>query len=78
MLACQPCNAAKADTPFLSFIAQKRSRGVFLLHYGEHLSESVKELVRRASEREFLPIENGNAAARSGLRHRTGRPGRRR
>ena len=75
VLACTPCNAAKADTPFAAFIAQKRSRGVFLLHYGEHLSESVKELIRKASEREFLPPENGLRP--SGIRFRPGRNGRR-
>jgi 5-methylcytosine-specific restriction endonuclease McrA len=55
VIACQPCNSAKADTPFIAFIAQKRSRGVFLLHYGEHLSDWVKDLIRQASAREFLP-----------------------
>lgn len=55
VIACQPCNSAKADTPFIAFIAQKRSRGVFLLHYGEHLSDWVKDMIRQASEREFLP-----------------------
>lgn len=55
VIACQPCNAAKADTPFIAFIAQKRSRGVFLLHYGEHLSDWVKDMIRQTSERDFLP-----------------------
>ena len=50
-----PCNAAKADVPFISFIAQRRSRGVFLLHYGDHLSDLVKDMIRQASERAFLP-----------------------
>lgn len=70
VIACQPCNAAKADTPFIAFIAQKRSRGVFLLHYGEHLSEWVKDMVRQTSAREFLPsnkpkfvaMQNGNGS----------------
>jgi hypothetical protein len=79
VIACQACNAAKADTPFLSFITQKRSRGVFLLHYGDHLSEPVKELVRKASERDLLDFEDGNAPKPSGLGHRSGRStGRRR
>jgi hypothetical protein len=34
---------------------QKRARGVYLLHYGEHLSEPLKELARQASERPMLP-----------------------
>jgi 5-methylcytosine-specific restriction endonuclease McrA len=57
VIACQPC------------IAQKRSRGVFLLHYGEHLSEWVKDMVRQTSAREFLPpskpkfvMTNGNGS----------------
>ena len=33
VLACRPCNAAKADTPLLAFLMAKRARGVFLLHY---------------------------------------------
>jgi hypothetical protein len=33
----------------------KRSRGVFLLHYGDHLSEPLKALARNASERPLLP-----------------------
>ena len=55
VIACQACNSAKADTPFIAFVAQKRSRGVFLLHYGDHLSDWVKDMVRQASGREFLP-----------------------
>jgi hypothetical protein len=55
VLACRPCNAAKADTPFLAFLMAKRSRGVFLLHYGDHLSEPLLALARHASERPILP-----------------------
>jgi 5-methylcytosine-specific restriction endonuclease McrA len=54
VLACTTCNAAKADTPLLAFLMMRRSRGVFLLHYGEHLSEPLKELARKASERPLL------------------------
>lgn len=54
VLACRPCNAAKADTPLLAFLMAKRSRGVFLLHYGEHLSEPLRDLARNASERPIL------------------------
>lgn len=57
VLACRECNAAKADTPLVAFLMQKRSRGVFLLHYGDHLSEPLKELARQASERPVLPKE---------------------
>jgi 5-methylcytosine-specific restriction endonuclease McrA len=78
VLACAVCNAAKADTPFLSFLMAKRSRGVFLLHYGDHLSEPIKELARRASERSMLAAEDGAAPARVvGMRHRPGRGTRR-
>jgi hypothetical protein len=55
VLACRPCNAAKADTPFLAFLMAKRARGVFLLHYGDHLSEPLLALARHASERPILP-----------------------
>ncbi len=55
VLACAGCNAAKADTPLLAFLMMRRSRGVFLLHYGEHLSEPLRELARQASERPMLP-----------------------
>lgn len=55
VLACRTCNAAKADTPLLAFLMAKRSRGVFLLHYGDHLSEPLKALARDASERPLLP-----------------------
>ena len=51
VLACRTCNAAKADLPFLGFILARRSRGVFLLHYGEHLSEGIKKTVRDLVER---------------------------
>ena len=54
VLACSSCNAAKADTPLLAFLMMRRSRGVYLLHYGEHLSDPLKELARKASERPML------------------------
>lgn len=57
VLACSECNGAKADTPFMAFLLARRSRGVFLLHYGEHLSEPIKEMARQASERPLLPAE---------------------
>lgn len=57
VLACGPCNAAKADMPLLAFLLARRSRGVFLLHYGDHLSEPLKELARQASERPLLPAD---------------------
>jgi 5-methylcytosine-specific restriction endonuclease McrA len=57
VLACRDCNAAKADTPLVAFLMQRRARGVFLLHYGEHLSEPLRELARQASERPILAKE---------------------
>lgn len=59
VLACRECNAAKADTPLMAFLLARRSRGVFLLHYGEHLSEPLRELARKASERP-MSVRNGN------------------
>ena len=57
MLACRDCNAAKADTPLVAFLMQRRSRGVYLLHYGDHLSEPLRELARQASERPIADKE---------------------
>jgi 5-methylcytosine-specific restriction endonuclease McrA len=57
VLACRECNAAKADTPLVAFLMQRRARGVFLLHYGDHLSEPLKTLARQASERPMLARE---------------------
>jgi len=73
VLACTTCNAAKADTPFLAFLMAKRSRGVYLLHYGDHLSEPVKEMARKASERDLLAVEQLKPSPPVGLRHRPGR-----
>ena len=55
VLACPTCNSAKADTPFLAFLLARRSRGVFLLHYGDHLSDGIKEIVKQVTERPLLP-----------------------
>ena len=38
----------------MAFLLAKRSRGVFLLHYGDHLSEPLKDIARQASERPIL------------------------
>jgi len=57
VLACRECNAAKADMPLVAFLMQKRARGVFLLHYGDHLSEPLKALAKQASERPMLAKE---------------------
>lgn len=37
--------------PLMAFLLAKRARGVFLLHYGDHLSDPLKELATKASER---------------------------
>ena len=77
VLACSPCNAAKADTPFLAFLLAKRSRGVYLLHYGEHLTEPLQDLARRASERPLLEVEENNLPVPTGMMYRRGRGSRR-
>ena len=46
MLACQPCNGAKADMPILSFLLRKRERAAVLARYGAHLSPMLVDLVR--------------------------------
>ena len=51
VLACKSCNAAKADMPFLGFILARRSRGVFLLHYGDNLSDGIKQTIRGLVEK---------------------------
>lgn len=51
VLACKSCNAAKADMPFLGFILARRARGVFLLHYGDHLSDGIKQTVKELVEK---------------------------
>ena len=55
VLSCPSCNAAKADMPFLAFLLARRSRGVFLLHYGDHLSDGIKKIVQEVTERPLLP-----------------------
>lgn len=54
VFACRDCNAAKADTPLMAFLLARKSRAVFLLEYGEHLSEPLKELARQVAHRPFL------------------------
>ena len=46
VLACQPCNGAKADMPILSFLLRKRERAAILMRYGAHLSPMLVDLVR--------------------------------
>jgi hypothetical protein len=46
VLACQPCNGAKADMPILSFLLRKRERAAILLRYGAHLSPMLVDLVQ--------------------------------
>ncbi len=55
VLACRECNAAKADMPFLAFLLARRARGVFLLHYGDHLSPGILDIVRQTVEKPLLP-----------------------
>ena len=46
VLACQPCNGAKADMPILCFLLRKRERAPTLMRYGAHLSPMLVDLVR--------------------------------
>lgn len=57
VLSCATCNAAKADMPFLAFLLARRSRGVYLLHYGDHLSDGIKKIVHEVTERPLLPAD---------------------
>ena len=55
VLACVECNGQKADMPFMAWLLSRRSRGVYLLHYGDHLSDGIKEIVKQVTERPLLP-----------------------
>jgi len=46
VLACKPCNAAKADMPLLAFLFRNRMRAVYFVRYADHLSPMLLELVR--------------------------------
>jgi 5-methylcytosine-specific restriction endonuclease McrA len=54
VFACRDCNASKADTPLMAFLLARRSRAVFLLEYGEHLSEALQELAQQVAHRPLL------------------------
>lgn len=45
VLACKPCNAAKADMPLLAFLFRQKSRAANLARYGDHLSVGLRELI---------------------------------
>ena len=51
------CAYCGTDTPLVAFLMQRRARGVFLLHYGEHLSDPLRELAKQASERPIVDKE---------------------
>lgn len=46
VLACKPCNAAKADMPLLAFLFRNRARAVSFVRYADHLSPMLLDLVR--------------------------------
>ena len=71
---CRDCNAAKADMPMVSWLLQKKSRAVFLLEYGQHLSEPLKESARHALDRPMIDLTGRESAVQStGLRFRRGK-----
>jgi hypothetical protein len=79
VIACRDCNAAKADMPLVSWLLQRKSRAVFLLEYGDHLSEGLKQEATRLVDRPILDLSAADSApAAIGLRFRPGRPGKRR
>jgi hypothetical protein len=47
VLACQRCNAAKADKPFLAYLFENKNRARNLLMYGEHLSQGILDMCRQ-------------------------------
>ena len=46
VLACKTCNSAKADSPILKFLLEKRTRARFLARYGRHLSPMLVKMAR--------------------------------
>lgn len=54
VFACRECNASKADTPLMAFLLARRSRAVYLLEYGEHLSLPLQELAQQVAHRPLL------------------------
>jgi hypothetical protein len=74
VIACRDCNAAKADMPLVSWLLQKKSRAVFLLEYGGHISDSLKESARHALDRPMIDLTGKDAAVpTTGLRFRRGK-----
>jgi len=47
VLACQPCNGAKADKPILAFLLGRRERAKTFYRYGKHLSPMLVDLARQ-------------------------------
>ena len=74
VICCRDCNAAKADMPMVSWLLQKKSRAVFLLEYGQHLSEPLKESARHALDRPMIDLTGKETAVpTTSLRFRRGK-----
>ena len=74
VICCRDCNAAKADMPMVSWLLQKKSRAVFLLEYGGHLSEPLKESARHALDRPMIDLTGKESAVpQASLRFRRGK-----
>ncbi len=46
VLACKTCNSAKADSPILKFLLEKRGRAKNLTRFGKHLSPMLIKMAR--------------------------------
>ncbi|MFN8573884.1 MAG: HNH endonuclease signature motif containing protein [Gemmatimonadaceae bacterium] len=46
VLACKPCNSAKADKPFLAYLLANKARARHLYVYGQHLSHGILDMLR--------------------------------
>lgn len=46
VLACRACNALKRDMPPLAFLLSVKTRATFLMRYGKHLSDGLKDMAR--------------------------------
>lgn len=64
VLACRPCNAAKADTAALAFLLADRSRASNLLRYGDHLSPMLLDLARQLAGPDAMTASEAAALER--------------
>lgn len=62
VLACKPCNSAKADSAALTFLLADRRRASNILRYGDHLSPMLLALAQQLGG-SVEPHDNGSFIA---------------